>query len=266
MSMITFAKRFLPWFVKELLYRSIWNPARRFLWKLLALEWRHSSGLTTVVESSADWTIYNEIFVGGEYDAAIERLIDLNVSRPLQIVDLGANVGYFVLRCADLLLQQNEKLEFLVTCVEGSANTSEELKNRLAREPQLARNVRVVHGLVGGLRGGEARFSNAFTHYGNGITSEESNTSIVPYVDLEALLQGSGPIDLLKCDIEGAEFELVETYGDLFKRVRYAVFEIHHYGKDVAKLRRDLCDSGLVQVRTIRTAPTFTIELFEQKG
>ena len=40
-------------------------------------------------------------------------------------------------------------------------------------------------------------------------------------------LVGSRPIDLLKVDIEGSEYELIVNYPDLLRRVQHLMIEIH---------------------------------------
>jgi len=52
-------------------------------------------------------------------------------------------------------------------------------------------------------------------------------------VDVNAFMKDKVEIDFSKCDIEGSELMFIENYGDLLRKVRYAVFALHH----------DLCDT-----------------------
>src|SRR5438105_2237068 len=57
-----------------------------------------SSGVTIRLDTYADWIIYNEIFVDGEYRKAIDLAFSkLQLGRKPVFVDLGANVGFFTL-------------------------------------------------------------------------------------------------------------------------------------------------------------------------
>ena len=66
----------------------------------------------------------------------------------------------------------------------------------------------------------------------------------------------------MKCDIEGAEFEFIENYEDLLKKVRAAVFEFHRYGRDLQQLRKFLQAYGFLRSKVMREAPGFSIELY----
>ncbi len=80
---------------------------RLLCWRILQPEICMHSG-TATVRSDSDWGVANEIFVHGDYDRAILQAIrpDGQVE-PLRILDLGANVGFFSLRCIDLYLLTN---------------------------------------------------------------------------------------------------------------------------------------------------------------
>lgn len=229
------------------------EPLRRLLWRLPNLRRRLPSGLDVRVESPSDWVIYNDIFVDGEYDDAIRAVIaDAPADRPLTILDLGANVGYFALRLADAALRRGTDLRLIA--VEPSPRLVRQLEQRLAQQA-LAERVEVVPGLAG-QRVGEGRLFESPLHFEHSTTPRRGAKGVpVPYLDLDRLAAGWPEIDLLKCDVEGAELEVLQTYADtLLPKVRHAVVELHHTRCDTARCVEILTAAGLTGERVLREA------------
>lgn len=195
------------------------------------------SGMTISLANQAEWILYNDIFVDGEYDFAINRALESARSdQPATFLDLGANVGFFGLR----VLDQMEPLltdgaDFQIIMVEGSPAVYKRLQKRLTTVPFLAERCISVPGLVGE-KSGYGRLLECGFHANNSLFAEnmlgEYKCVIVPYVDLEVLCAAWQYISLLKCDIEGAEELFLENYPEFLDKVQYAVFEFHF----------DLCD------------------------
>ena len=249
--------------VRALAPESLKNRLRKFVWMRLNPSWTLNSGLLIRVLNYNDWMIYNDIFVEGEYDPAIENLLKASrdESRPLQVLDLGGNVGFFTLRLAHLLLRA-ERPNFRVTMVEGSPSTYAELLERLGANQELLRDrVTAVHGLAGN-RAGEAQIVQGVAHGENTLFGEGSRGARVSFVDLEMLAAAWPRIDLLKCDIEGAEEIFLGNYADLLTKTDRAVFEFHHDKCDVANCRRLLAGAGLIPAKTIREFGHCSVELF----
>src|SRR5947209_12492122 len=96
----------LPDLVRRIAPERLKNAARKFVWMRLNPSWRLKSGITIRVLSYNDWMIYNDIFVEAEYDRPIGDLIDAarDATKPVQVLDLGGNVGFFTLRVAHQFL------------------------------------------------------------------------------------------------------------------------------------------------------------------
>ncbi|NJR60112.1 MAG: FkbM family methyltransferase [Cyanobacteria bacterium CRU_2_1] len=205
------------------------------IWKKLNLEWQLCSGLTVKVQNHAEWKAYNDIFVDREYDLPIEHALGARHNPDtFTFLDLGANVGFFTLRTVDLLLSKTPAIDFYGVLVEGSPSVYEELKQRIDQELQLNGKLSVINGLIGDREGVGEIFETAF-HITNSLFTRNASrhSSQVPYVDLNALYANEAQIDLLKSDIQGSEQRLLENYhGDLLKKVRCGIFELHH----------DVCD------------------------
>jgi FkbM family methyltransferase len=241
----------VPRIVRKLKF-LLGSQQEKSAWHRLALSCRLCSGVKIEVANRAEWTIYNDIFVEQEYDKAIRHLLSRlpgcsgghPPERPLQVLDLGANVGLFSLRLLHLLhLQRAEASRHEVNAahavnaflVEGNPRTYRVLRRRMKGQPKhltQGSQFRMVHGLVGE-RHGTALIQDSAFHVMNRVMNVQSGGGAggvsIPFIDLESPMHLGrfGPIDLLKCDIEGSELALVQNYPDLLKRVRCAVFEFH---------------------------------------
>lgn len=233
------------------------------------LVWRLRSGTVVQVASIADWILYSEIFVDGEYDLPIrDAAARVPRDEPLMIVDLGANAGFFSLRIADLLAEgSNAERPARFLTVEGSPVNAAALRRRLAQNPKLAAQANVVAGLVGRRTGRAKMYEHLFhaaNSIGNPILASHGRGVDVDFVDIDVLTAEMPTIHLLKCDIEGAEQTFIETYPDLLRRVQSAVFELHPTLCDAASCRSLLAEAGLTEITVLRIADDQSVEWFRR--
>ena len=205
---------------------------RRAMFDWLELTWTTSSGIGLRVANYNEWVIYNEIFVDAEYNAAIAAAVAGRAAgRPLRLLDLGANTGFFTLRVFDRLRAAGlSDTDCTATLVEANPRSLPPiLRARVHDDNPLIDRADIVAGAAGEPRRRRHPVSVVrVTRRQLGDPSRRSATGVtVPYVDLERLA-GNGPIDLLKCDVEGAELTVIERYPQLLQRTRVAVFELHH--------------------------------------
>lgn len=177
--------------------------------------------------------------MNGEYDVPIEAALGTSSGQPFVVLDLGANVGYFTFRLFDLIRQRHQgSVHPDITMVEGSPQTFGELEGRVRSQQLSAESLRMVHGLVG-KRSGSALMRESAVHVKASIIDVPQGGGVnVDFVDINALMNDKLEIDLLKCDIEGAELIFIENYGDLLRKVKHAVFELHHNLCDTQKCLR----------------------------
>lgn len=253
-AFINLAKKFIPSKIRVYI--------KKILWGIFNLEWTLKSGLNIKVASYAEWVIYNNIFVEGEYDIPIEKSLLINSNKPLILLDLGANVGYFTLKAADFILTKNSNIEFLITLVEGSPTNFKKLESRLTREPLLANKIKLIHGLVGELYG-KAKICETDFHVENMICGNGNLEGIiVPFVNLNSIFYENQDIDLLKCDIEGYEQKFIENHKELLKKVKSAVFEFHPKKCNISRCIHLLEESGFLNNEKLREDKNFEVHFF----
>lgn len=237
---------------------------RTFIWRYFNLRHPLRNGATIRIRSDSDWFVYNEIFVDGEYDEAIEMaLASKGDGQPLVVLDLGANVGFFTARVQDVLRRRGGgALEAVL--VEGSPTVFADLQGRLLDLMTDGSNLRAMHGLIG-QRSGSARIQEVGFGARNTLfaqhNDEPASYAQVPYIDIEAAV-GPGAIDLLKCDIEGSEESFLSTFPELLSRTRLAVFEMHPPLCDVPRCRQLLGAAGLTAHRELTSDGATSLELF----
>ena len=233
---------------------------------LKALNLTHTlpSGARIHVESYADWTIYNDIFVDGEYDPAILfALAKAQGSKSLAILDLGANVGFFSLRVGELLFRekmQDCKAELLL--VEGSPAVFRKLNQRLGGHPTLDGRYRAVNALVGQRTGTGTIYEFSYRGLISTVPRRLARPERVDFVDLDELCKPLPRLDLIKCDIEGAEEVFIPNYPELLEKTDAIVIEFHHVGIKYDECLRCLKEAGLTNRRVLVDKKIVTTELF----
>jgi FkbM family methyltransferase len=145
---------------------------------------------------------------------------------PKFVVDLGAHCGHFSM-LADVCVQVRfgaVATEYLL--VEPNPHLIPVIRRNLAKSGLCVRH-QLQRGLVGA-RAGQATLWVSSSNYLSASLQPSPSTNGISasYVDLDQLV-GNRTIDLLKVDIEGAEFELIANYPELLRRVQKLMIEIH---------------------------------------
>lgn len=251
------------------LTRIVPAPLRRrmrkamFAW--LDLSWTTPAGAPIHIRTYDDWVVLNEVWVSGDYDDALAAAIaGTDPRRPLRVLDIGANVGMFTARVFDYVQRRQPERAVHVTAVEANPRVAERTRQLCQAMTSSSRTCSVLQGLAG-RRTGSAALHQSVSHVcGSTFARPGTTTPItVPYVDLTAVFAGG--VDLLKCDIEGSEQELVETYLPELSAVGVAIFEFHGDVIDVDHCRQLLRASGLEE-RLIRDRPTFPVYCYLRPG
>jgi len=222
-----------------------------------------SSGVSLRVEDYADWIIYNEIFVNGEYRKAVEfSSSTIPNDRKANFVDLGANVGFFTLYLLDVLRRKQSQSEFCIKAVEGSPKIFSKLQSRLTGQARPHERVDLYNGLIGERSGSGTLFEIGYHAMASMTPRRLSRSVSVPFLDFEGMCSDMDVIDLLKCDIEGAEEALLRNWKNVLQKTRCAVFEFHPQNCDTEMCVTMLNDVGLSKREILRSAELSSVELF----
>jgi FkbM family methyltransferase len=241
------------------------------LWKCLNPATTSQTGLPITLSSQSDWEVFSEIWVSGEYDRTILKALQTaKPGVPFRVLDLGANVGLFSLRCIELRNLHAPAQPLSIVAVEGVAQTFRILSRNLSAQKNDITAVDLHHGLVGQRTGSASIYSTS--HSGsNTVVPPDGKVSLLPFrgahavmgqwLDLETVLP-TGPIDLVKCDIEGSEAAFLKNYPDLLHRTQNMVIEIHPQHADLSKCRDMVIAAGLKREETLRSNPHMVLETY----
>ena len=153
-----------------------------------------------VVTSASDLEVLREVFLDGEYSGYD--------AQPEVIVDLGANIGVSVWWFA--IAHPAAR----IFAVEPDPRAFALLERNTAALP----NVRAVHAAVAAQDGDVPFFTGEETWTSSTVAHQQATREItVPGRTLDGLLEewGVSSPDLLKIDIEGAEYEVLRSSGVL---------------------------------------------------
>lgn len=191
-----------------------------FGWLTISNKLPDQSGKTIKVPiqfEPMDLDSFKEVFWGGEYDT------DLDLSQCKSLVDLGGNTGMVPLHFASksqlekiLIVEANEGL---IPVIEKNTNGLPSSVNRI-----------ISNCCVSGKDHGVITFYIPDNHRMSSTSPIEGAKKVnVEKVPLRELMQKHGfeQVDILKMDIEGSEFEIMQDDPQIFKRFKYLFIEIH---------------------------------------
>jgi len=210
-----------------------------------------------------DETGTRECIVGDMYRKYISLF---TLPEPAYVLDIGANGGGFPL----MLILEHVKLASVV-CVEMNPATYSRLQVNL--QINLGHSAVAINAAVCGANsGGEILLtpSRGSTGYSiNGSMAGVSSPHVaVRTTTLESLYNqyfGGRHIDICKIDIEGAEYDLIDSsHDDLLRKVRYLIVEFHDPSKTPPLIRRfaDLGFSELTDQNHRRTGMQTEVRVF----
>jgi FkbM family methyltransferase len=161
---------------------------------------------------TSDWYVFEEIFVRRDYEAAVDWGSGVRT-----ILDLGANVGLSV------RFWQDRFPAARVVAVEADARNAE-LCGANARMDR----VTIVQACVAA-KSGSVYLDRSGAAWAYHMTRDPRGQKIramtIPELLASSLVDGD--IDLLKCDIEGAEAEVFADCQEWIGRIRSMVVEVH---------------------------------------
>ena len=164
---------------------------------------------------------FSEIFIQDEYKGFIPE-IEIN-----NLIDLGAHHGFF-----SVWLQSNRpKTKIKSLLVEPSARCFPVLSELIKRN-EYSNNFVFFSKCIGNPKKDEILFFDrphmASSKYKTEDSEVPENVSVLLPKDIPAWEKP--PYDLLKCDIEGAEWDLIEFYAPILSQTKFALIEWHEGG------------------------------------
>lgn len=170
----------------------------------------------------ADINTYLEIFGFEEYNALIEILKkDKFDNKLIDVVDLGANIGLFY-----KLLELNQiKLNTYVGVEPFEANFRQLYFNTYFNNRHLIHKAVWSHNK--GVNFSQDTYNNANSVSDAGVLQVQSIT----LQEVLHILNGNSPL-LIKIDIEGSEYEIIENSINEINQASYIFIEFHNTSKD----------------------------------
>lgn len=189
------------------------------------------------IRSQADKSVLKEIFELGEYKE-IEPIIK---SAKTPILDAGAQAGFFSLYCRAL------NSDVLIYALEPDENNLAALEDNLNLND--IKNVEIIPAALAGKSGLRDFYISTDTHNHSlfkVLAPQITKTAKVKASGLADFLneQGINKVSLLKLDIEGAEYEVLNNFTD-WQKVKNIILEYHDFGDlKHAQLENLLQDNG----------------------
>jgi FkbM family methyltransferase len=183
--------------------------------------------LSCPVTSVDHWYSFAEIFVQRVYDGVFDQ-----IALPNRWVDLGCHAGYFSLLIAWLRVKQGLTPNFKSLLVDADPRVLAAV-HRLIGLNHLENNLSFRHGAIAQLPGEQAFAMKSVMS--SSLVDAELADGKVTYVqtvtedDLLSLMPP--PLDLIKVDIEGMEYELLTNYRRFLEGGKYLLIEWHSWHK-----------------------------------
>jgi FkbM family methyltransferase len=201
------------------------------------------SGGSLLLRNKWQVSSLRDVFLSAHY----WRLFDLLDQPPRLVVDLGAHCGHFVVLSELIAEERFGRSVARYVLFEGLTEMVENIRATL-RDTGLTSRCEVVHGLVG-LRNGSAHLHSRPSNLLESsavLGKEMAGGEEVPYVDLLGRVPEGNMIDVLKIDIEGSEYDLLDNYPHLLERARVVAMEIHPVpGRSVDRILQLVESAGL---------------------
>ncbi|MGA3169811.1 MAG: FkbM family methyltransferase [Chthoniobacteraceae bacterium] len=182
---------------------------------------------------------FSEIFVSGEYD----RFLD-DIPLPRRWLDLGCHAGYFTLYLAWKNALAGRAKDWTALMIDADPRVEPQVSFLLKRN-SLEQNATFKLGMIAPGTG-EREFA---LRTGMGSSSDVNSAPSqsvcrVPCITAEEIAKTfPPPYDLIKIDIEGAEYDFAKSYPDLCRQAAHLLIEWHsrdREGTGESKMK-DLC-------------------------
>jgi FkbM family methyltransferase len=180
------------------------------------------------------------------------------------IVDLGANLGLFMLYACHVLCKKGNE-DFSILCVEPVRENLTWLEKSVLRN-HLEEKVQVVNGAVHETRTGTIDiFYYPGSHVTGSVNEKKHRRNLqVPIINLFSFIEDQ-EIDILKIDIEGSEESFLKGNAEIMELTNVLIVEFHLDRIDYEYCRKTIENGGLKFVQECsRQADRTVVEVYSR--
>lgn len=187
---------------------------------------------------------FSEIFIQKEYSNYLPN-------EPIcRILDIGAHYGYFSL----WIQSQNPKKEIHSLMIEPSPKCNRSL-TKLVNHPYFKGKFVYLQKAIDGIDTQKTMFYDRPYMGGSifGNSTNEKYANIDTLKEEEILETSPSPYDMIKCDIEGSEWEFINQYPHILQVSKYLLMEWHSWhqgGGGFAQISEKLSEMHYEIIRT----------------
>lgn len=171
-----------------------------------------SNGFSIYVQE--DDTAVGQHVKRGAYEPDVTAVFRDRLRPGMHVVDIGANIGYYTMLSASLVGPSGS-----VTAIEPNPNSAKLLE--ASRRANSFDNVKVLQVAAGrdlGLLVLHGSYGNVMTSAAPDDAAALLNSTTVPSIKLDDLIPRNKKIDLVKIDVEGAEYNALLGASELIRR------------------------------------------------
>ncbi|SMX29582.1 hypothetical protein TRP8649_03719 [Pelagimonas phthalicica] len=181
---------------------------------------RVPGGGTLELDSKFQVASFQDVFMDPNY----WRIFTLFAQEPKLVVDCGAHCGHFTVLTEICLRMRFGEVATQYVMVEPNDHLQPMIKRNLA-SANLSDRAQVYQAVVG-QKSGTAMLETMAKNFLISSVSSSGTGQAVDYLDLAEPV-GDRRIDLLKLDIEGAEFDFLKQNPDILAKTDNIVAEVH---------------------------------------
>jgi FkbM family methyltransferase len=219
------------------------------------------SGLRVFANTKQQNSLFWSTFTSKEYLSLMPAIIKSGI-RPVVFVDCGAATGYVTMLVHHLIKAGVLEWELKKTvCIEPSSFNAEVLQVNLSQNAIAAE---MVFGVAGKTEGEVSFFESKRNPWSSSVNKRfhAGKPATRPYYNLEPLLQSEC---FLKIDIEGSEFEFINTYKDKLSNVQGLIIEWHNEMGNVAEAEKEIFNRGFSLEKTSLDKDNRRVSLYLRK-
>ena len=163
---------------------------------------------------------FSEIFIQQEYLKFIPK------EKISKVLDIGAHYGFF-----SLWMQATYPKQKIHSVMIEPAESCVRSLTRMTNEPFLEGRFNFFSRAIGKLDSETVCFFNRSHMAGScfNLTTSDSEQSVQVLKESEVVDLMPPPYDLIKCDIEGSEWEFLHCYQNLIKSSKFLILEWHSW-------------------------------------